>query len=87
MMVMIMVTMREMFNQETNTITDTYVGNYEKIVCFYKCDGTNLLTLPPVLSLPWFEIKFSQFMTAVIIIFEKCFCRKCKSAFIFIYFT
>ena len=38
MMVMIMVTMmttmtmREMFNQETNTITDTHVGNYEKIV-------------------------------------------------------
>ena len=45
MMVMIMVTMREMFNQETNTITDTYVGNYEKIVCFYKCDGICLLFL------------------------------------------
>lgn len=34
MMVMIMMTMtmREMFNQETNTITVTHVGNYEKIV-------------------------------------------------------
>ena len=38
MMVMIMLTMmttmtmREMFNQETTTITDTHVGNYEKIV-------------------------------------------------------
>ena len=54
-------TMREMFNQGTKTVT-------------------NLLTMPTVLSLP-------QFMTAVIIIFEKCFCHKCKSAFIFIHFT
>ena len=93
MMVMIMVTMmttmtmREMFNHETNTITDTHVGNYEEIVCFYKCDGTNLLTLSPVLSLPWFKIKFSQFMYAVIIIFEKCFCHKFNISFIFIHFT
>ena len=83
MMVMIMVTMmttmtmREMFNQETNTITDTHVGNYEKIVS----------TSVTVLSLLWFKIKFSQFMTAVIIIFEKCFCHKFNISFIFIHFT
>ena len=31
-MLMMVTTMREMFNQGTTTITDTHVGNYEKIV-------------------------------------------------------
>lgn len=47
MMVMIMMTMRmrEMFNQETNTITVTHVGNYEKIVSMSVTEQICLLCL------------------------------------------
>ena len=38
-------TMREMFNQGTKTVTDTYVGNYEKIVSTGVTEQISLLCL------------------------------------------